>query len=360
MNAPLRIGVIGHTGRGNYGHGIDTAWRQIPETRIVAVADADPEGRRKAESRLGVSTSYADYRQMLESEKLDIVAVCPRWIDQHHAMILAAAEHGCHIYMEKPFCRTLREADEIIEQLEMRHLRLAIAHITRYSPVIHEVKKRIEQGEIGEILELRARGKEDRRGGGEDLWVLGTHMLDLMVMLGGPAQSCFARVTQTGVPVTRKQAVDGNEGIGLLAGDGIDASYRLASNATGFFASHRDKAGNPSRFGLTVYGSRGMIQCQSGYNRAAWILKDPSWSPGRSGVRWETISPSPSPVHADGNTAAIADLVNSIRQQRDPRSGPQEARRATEMIVAVFASHLRGSAVSLPLAERGNPWETSS
>jgi len=39
--AAWRVGVIGHTGRGNYGHGLDTVWREVPGTQVVAVADAD-------------------------------------------------------------------------------------------------------------------------------------------------------------------------------------------------------------------------------------------------------------------------------------------------------------------------------
>ena len=34
------MGVIGHTGRGNYGHGLDTVWQKLPDTEIEAVADA--------------------------------------------------------------------------------------------------------------------------------------------------------------------------------------------------------------------------------------------------------------------------------------------------------------------------------
>ncbi|MGV2341412.1 MAG UNVERIFIED_CONTAM: Gfo/Idh/MocA family oxidoreductase [Planctomycetaceae bacterium] len=43
-----------------------------------------------------------------------VVAVCPRWVDQHRDMVLACAEYGCHMYLEKPLCRTLGEADEML------------------------------------------------------------------------------------------------------------------------------------------------------------------------------------------------------------------------------------------------------
>ncbi len=141
---------------------------------------------------------------MLAKEKLDIVAICPRWVDQHHDMLTAAAESGCHIYTEKPLCRTLKECDAVVKALDMRHLKLGIAHISQYSPVLDTVLKVIADGTIGDLLEIRGRGKEDARGGGEDLWVLGSHILGLMrSFAGGNATSCYATVMQGGQPVTK-------------------------------------------------------------------------------------------------------------------------------------------------------------
>ena len=49
-----RVAVIGHTGRGNYGHGLDTVWKHLPAVEIVAVADADKEGLRNELAKLGI------------------------------------------------------------------------------------------------------------------------------------------------------------------------------------------------------------------------------------------------------------------------------------------------------------------
>ena len=109
--AKYRVGVIGHTGRGDYGHGLDRVWREIPEAEVVAVADGEPKGLAGAVSRLGDVKGYADYREMLAEVKPDLVAVAPRWLDQHHDMVVAAAEAGVRgIYLEKPMCRNLVEA----------------------------------------------------------------------------------------------------------------------------------------------------------------------------------------------------------------------------------------------------------
>ncbi len=362
--AKYRVGIIGHTGRGNYGHGLDLPWQHREDCEVVALADPHDGGREGGLKRTGAAKGYADYREMLKNERLNIAVICPRWIDQHRDLAIACAEHGCHIYMEKPFCQTLAQADEVVQTCEMRHLKFAIAHTNRYSPVLSVVKRLIRDGEIGDVLEVRARGKEDaRRGGGEDLWVLGTHMLDLTRALVGDAESCFATVRQDGKPVTKEHVAEGNEVIGPLAGDHIQATYRFKNGVTGYFASKRGAGGGAGRFGLRIFGSRGMIEMQSGYLKPAYLLKDPAWSPGRTGSKWEFITSGgvgkPEPVkdggHGGANVVAAADLISAIEGDRQPVSSVYDARSATELIVATFESHRVGGPVSLPLENRQNP-----
>jgi predicted dehydrogenase len=183
-----RAAVIGRTGKGNYGHGLDVVWNDIEQVEVVAVTDEDEKGRAGAAKRLKVTKAYSDYREMLEKERPQIVSVAPLWLDCHRDMVLACAEHGCHIFLEKPMCQSLEQADEMIASLEKRNLKLAIAHQTRYSPALEHVRKIIAEGKLGDILELRGRGKEDRRGGGEGLMVLGTHIMDLMRFFCGDPQ----------------------------------------------------------------------------------------------------------------------------------------------------------------------------
>src|SRR5688500_10900380 len=119
MPAEFRVAVIGHTGRGDYGHGIDTVWaRFADQCEVVAVADADEKGRAEAAKKLRAPAAFADYREMLDEVKPQIVAIGPRWLDQHRDMVLAAAERGIHMYMEKPMCRTLAEADQMVAACE--------------------------------------------------------------------------------------------------------------------------------------------------------------------------------------------------------------------------------------------------
>src|SRR5262245_51391395 len=162
MPAKYRVGIIGHTNGGDYGHGIDTVWSHFTDVcEVVAVADPDEKGRAEAAQRTGAARAYADYRQLLDEAKPQIVAIGLRWLGQHRDMVVAAAQRGCHIFMEKPMCRTLAEADEMVAACEKHKVKLALAHQTRYSPRLQAIHELIAAGNIGTVLELRGRGKED-------------------------------------------------------------------------------------------------------------------------------------------------------------------------------------------------------
>lgn len=359
-----RVCVIGSTGRGNYGHGIDTMWADLPDTEVVAVADDNKVGLAKEAAMLKVDKTFSDYREMLDKMKPDIVAIGPRWLDQHRDMVVAAADRGIHIYMEKPLCRTLAEADDMATACEKTHVKLAIAHQTHYSPKLPVVKEFLDKGGIGRILEMRGRGKEDGRGGGEDLWVLGSHIMDLMRYFGGQPEWCYASVLANGKPVTKADVRQGPEGIGALAGDNVRAMYGLPNGVSGYFASQRSAFSKASRFGLVIYGSAGVLEILTGHLGHVRVTTDGSWT-GRINAPWENFSTNgpgkPETVkdgglHA-GNLLGGRDLIESIEQKRAPKCGINEARAAIEMIVAVFDSHRQSAPVTLPLKNRQNPLE---
>lgn len=366
MSSTFRIGVIGSTGHGDYGHHLDQMWLEVPRAQIVAVADDDKAGAAAAAKRLKLEpkATYADYRKMLDEAKPQVVSICPRWLNRHHEMVLACAERGIHMYLEKPLARTLAEADEMIAACERTHSKVAVAHQTRYSPKLPVVKELLASGKIGRVLEYRGRGKEDARGGGEDLWVLGTHIMDLIRTLGGQPASCFAMVKAGGHSIGPADVVEGAEGIGPLAGDSVEAMYAMPDGATAYFASQRNAAGRPSRFGLQIYGSAGVIEILTGYLPSVKYLRDGGWSPGRNTKAvWQDVSTAgigqSEPLAASGelagNQAAAEDLLDSIENERQPLSNIYEARSAMEMIVAAFQSQCAGKAVTFPLADRTNP-----
>jgi predicted dehydrogenase len=361
-----RVGVIGHTGRGNFGHGLDTMWLRIPESEIVAIADADAKGLADAKKKLSVTTGFADYRQMLAETKPDIVAVGPRHVDQHRDMIVAAAQSGARaVYVEKPFCRNLEEADDILAACEKAGTKLAIAHRNRQHPVLPVIAKLIEEGLIGRVLEMRGRGKEDTRGGSLDLWVLGSHIINVVSYFGGEPISCSAEVKQDGHLITKADVKEGDEGIGLLVGNEVHARYELAKGLTLYFDSIKEAGVKEAGFGLQIIGTKGIIDFRIDAEPLAHLLPGSPFQP-KSGPRtWVPITTGGvgvvEPIKDLGrmvssHEVAGRDLTACIEQNRTPLCDGVQGKQTIEAISAVFESHrLGGQRVNFPLQTRVNP-----
>src|SRR5690606_10382810 len=117
---------------------------------------------------------------------------------------------------------------------------------------------------------------------------------------------------------------------------------------TGYFGSRKGAAGD--RFGLQLFGSKGMIDIVFGYLPSVWLLEDPAWSPGRSKAKWVPVSSTgvgeAEPLKDGGldagNVVAVKDLLAAIEQDRQPECNMYEGRTTIEMIAAVFESHRTG------------------
>jgi predicted dehydrogenase len=358
-----RVAVIGRTGKGNYGHDLDGVWLRCERAEIVAVADENEAGRAESAKKLGAKAAYADYRQMLEKEKPEIVSVADRWLDCHHPMVLACAEHGANIFLEKPIAQTLQQADEMVETCRKHHVKCALAHQTRYSPRVKVIRDLIAEGRIGDVLEIRGHGKEDARRGGEDMMVLGTHAFDLMRHLAGGAKWCFARIETDGRRAVAGDVREAGEQIRWVVGDHIAAYFGFGGVATGSFYSHKAKDGVGARYWLEIRGSKGVIHTGYGILPAAFLCEDPSGMFGRTKKPWQEITSAgvgkPEPVDAkaigNGNILIVNDLIEAIEKDRPPLDSIEDGRDALEMIMAVYESHRHERPVDLPLKNRKHP-----
>lgn len=361
----LRVAVIGHTGRGNYGHGVDTMWLQLPETEIVAVADAVSAGLAKAAERLRVKNTYADYRQMLLAEKPDLVAVAPRFVDEHRDMLLACAAAGVRgVYMEKPFCRTPAEADAIMAGCARSGMKVAVAHRNRWHPVLPMLQKLIAAGRIGKVLEVRTRGKEDQRGGAEDLFVLGGHLFNLAVLFTGKPTACAAQVFQDGRPVGAADVKPGAEGIGPLAGNAVHARFETDSGIPIFFDSVAQAGVPAAGFGVQVIGTAGMFDLRIDQEPLAFFCEGSPFASAGAERRWIPVSSAgiglPEAVPDLGKQLSShllqgRELVACLIRGGQPACGLADAALTIEMACAVFESHRQaGARVAFPLEQREN------
>lgn len=368
-----RIAVVDHYRRLAKGHhGTHLAFAGLPQAEIVAVADPDEESRHAIQRETGAPRQYADWSRLLAQEQPDIVCVCSRLPTQHLEVIEGAAAVGCHIYCEKPLAVSLAEADRMVEAADAAGVRLATGHLARYAAVFQKARELIASGGIGQPLTVFCRGKEDERGGGEDLLVLGSHLLDLARFFCGDPAWVFAHVQTAGREFTLADTREPTEPVGPVGGDSITALYGFADAVRGQFESRRGLFdGGEVRMGITLVGSEATLAVRYDQERLLRVRR--SNRPGEEGGEYEVIPTPPPPdppgaaplyatqgmagYFAQGNRNAALDLMAAIEEGREPLASGRDARWSLEMIHGVYASHLARRAIDLPLTDRSHPLE---
>ena len=358
----LRAAIIGHTGHGNYGHDLDLIFNHRTDVEVVAVADANAGGLAKAAQRSRAKTTYADYRQMLEREIPQLVSIAPRWTDEHFAMAKAALEFGAHLFMEKPFTQTLAEADELLAIAKRRGLKIAVPHQMRSAPNIVLLKRKLDGGLLGDLLEIRAHGKQDARAGGEDLLVLGVHLFDLMRLFAGEPHWCSARVLQGGREVTMADAHAATEGIGPVAGNAIFAQFAFPNGVNAIFQSRAAAREVAGPWGMELIGSKGVARIVANIWPEVLVAQPGRGSATIGATGWQMMADDPTQkllpgekTVAKANARLVDDWLAAIAENREPVCSGFNGMKAVEMAMAVFEAGLRQTRVEFPLVRRSHP-----
>ena len=356
-----RAAVIGRTGGGDYGHGYDQVFKGLDNVIVEAVADQDPVGLARAAQRTEAKRRYAGYREMLEREKPDLVCVAPRFPDCHPAMALAAIQVAKGIFIEKPFTETPAEADAVLAAAGQRGVKIQVAHNRRYTSEFVQAKALLDQGLIGLVRQVHIYGKQDKRVGGEDMIVLGTHDFDLMRFYFGDPRWCLASVTQDGRDITGADVRQGVEPI-LVAGDTVHALFAFPHDIMVHWSSvKRSDHWNTNAFpcekwALEILGTKGILAQQSDF---AW-LDSPFLQHKNDGVQWRDL---PRPSHwewPDHARHPIKSLIHAIETNQQPVCSGEDGRWTVEMVASVYESQRTGARVRFPLAQRDNPLRRAS
>lgn len=370
MNRLWKAGIVFDTKKIFLGgHDTHLAFRGLPNVEIVGLADSNTENIEERMEQTRAKKHYTDYIEMFDREKPDIAILASRLPADHFEQIKAAAERGIHVLCEKPMATGLKEADELIRIAEKHNVKIAVAHLARHALVFRTVKKMIESGEIGTPLTFYGRGKEDERGGGEDMVVLGTHILDIACYLFGSPESVFAEVTVDGRPLRRDDRSVTKEPIGAVAGDNIFALFRFPNSVRGIFESRKGLFKKQVRMGISVAGTEGVISVRYDNDRKLRLSRTPF--PPEDEAAYEEIPltetrviPGAEPpdfgylkYFTDNNRFAAWDLMQAIEEDRQPLANAYDARMTVEMINGVYASQLSGKVIPLPLADREHPLE---
>jgi len=298
---------------------------------LVAGADPHPEQRQIFADRWGLEDDhvYADYVEMLEAEKPDIVSICTTARGRHRILLDTAAADVGAIWCEKPLALTLAEADDIVDACRRQAVTVAVHCARRWTPLFAETRRRIDSGEFGDVLQITVYAQCG-------LSHNGSHAIDIIRYLaGGDVCWVFGEMESD-------EAAAGDDdlmGNGYLAFDnGVRAFLR--STLTGQASWEVDVIGTQERVRSVAGG-------------LDWEL----WSTVPGGPRGRGVparTPFPLPARMRGmGLSVIDDLIAGIETGAKPRCSDADGLAALEVAVALRESHRRGGVrVDLPLQDR--------
>ena len=194
---PLAAGVIG---LGAMGVNHARVYGEMAGVELVAVADPAPD-RRSLVAPGGSPRAYADYREMLARERLDLVSVAvPTRL--HREVAQATLERRVATLVEKPIAGEPEEGRAILAAAQEAGCLLMVGHVERFNPAVQELKRRLEAGELGRVFLARAERVGPFPQRIRDVGVvqdLATHDIDVMrFLLASDVERVYAE-TQAGL-----------------------------------------------------------------------------------------------------------------------------------------------------------------
>ena len=143
-----KAGVIG---TGFIGVAHVEALRRLGNVEVVAITDTQ-DHKIKA-GMMNIPNSFADYREMMDTLELDMIHICtPN--NTHHEIAMYAMKKGINVVCEKPMTKTAGEAKEMYEYAKAHNIVNAVNFHNRFNPMVHQIKRMVSGGELGEIISV--------------------------------------------------------------------------------------------------------------------------------------------------------------------------------------------------------------
>jgi predicted dehydrogenase len=229
------------------------------------------------------------------------------------------------------------------------------------------LKKLLDDGALGELLEIRAHGKQDSRAGGEDMIVLGTHLFDLMRLFAGDPLWVTARIRQSGREASLKDARQPSENIGPVLGDEIEADFAFPNGVNARFSSRAKSRQIAGYWGLELVGTKAVARILANVYPDAYVLARGEWKADGNTDQWRRPEGDPTASLAPAarafpaaNRRVVDDWLGAIREGREPACSGHAGMKAVEMCMGVFEAGLSGSRAAFPLKNRQHPLEVRS
>jgi myo-inositol 2-dehydrogenase/D-chiro-inositol 1-dehydrogenase/scyllo-inositol 2-dehydrogenase (NAD+) len=152
----IRFCLIG-TGRAGRVH-LQNLARRIPTAELVALCDANAETLATAGREYPGTKLFADYREAVASPEIDaVVIVTPTFL--HCQIACAAAEHGKHVFLEKPMAVSVDECRAINDAVRRAGVKLQLGFMRRFDEGFLKAKEILESGELGRVMVIKSTGR---------------------------------------------------------------------------------------------------------------------------------------------------------------------------------------------------------
>jgi predicted dehydrogenase len=286
--------------------------RRLEAVEIAGIADPNIEAARRLGEGFGVATITADYREILRDPAIDAVHICtPNAL--HFSMAKEALEAGKHVACEKPVTTSVGEARELVELAAQKGLRNCVCHNLRYYPMVQQMRRMREAGELGEILALQGTYSQDwllydtdwnwridSRSSGPSRCMadIGSHWFDMAEHVTGLRVTELVADLQT-FHATRKQPRSSVESFAnklLGPQDYIERRvdtedfgtvlFHMGARARGSVVASQVSAGRKNRLAIEFHGSKASAAWDQERPNELWIghrdagneiiLKDPA------------------------------------------------------------------------------------
>lgn len=182
------------------------AWNRIPEVEITAMCNRDINKAKPLMDQFGIKKHYTSYQEMIEIEKPDFIDIITP-PETHLEMTKYAAERGIAVICQKPLAPSFQEGKEIVKCATEAGIRFMVHENWRFQSWYREIKRLIENDEIGAVHFMNWR-KRMGDGWGENAYIPrqpyfrdyprlivyenGIHFIDAFRYLGGEINRVFA------------------------------------------------------------------------------------------------------------------------------------------------------------------------
>jgi predicted dehydrogenase len=308
MAKRLKTAVIG---TGFMGRVHLEALQRVEFVDVMAVVGRELKSAQKLAAGYGVEASD-DYRKLLSDSTLDAVHICTPNAS-HYQMTKDALQAGKHVLCEKPVTISVAEAEELVALARKAGLRNAVCHNLRYYPMVQQMRRMREAGELGEVLVAQGTYSQDWMlyptdwswrvdakvsGPSRVMADIGSHWFDLIEHLTGLRVQSLCADLQIFHPTRKrpKGSVETFSGKLLTADDVEDTPvvtedfgtviFRLGDKARGSMTASQVSAGRKNGFCVEIYGTKSSVAWNQERPDELWIghrndpnqiiIKDPS------------------------------------------------------------------------------------